>query len=177
MNLAPVLHIVQKITENYCPWLYLSTGLVWWHHELQFKRFIQKRTLSRVLIPIATSLIWWIMEWLKIQKPEYLENGNIIFLQNKKILNLYFRWHILRSYRLGAEETFNNFLFDRWDLSHFFVSSENPINLIFFIKISWFIVSKAFCKSKSYQHKDQIQNMQLFYCLNKTDMNQWEKIS
>ena len=31
---------------------------------------------------------------------------NIIFLQNKKILNLCFRWHILRSYRLVAEVTF-----------------------------------------------------------------------
>ena len=28
-NLAPVLQIVQKITENYCPYLYLSTGKVW----------------------------------------------------------------------------------------------------------------------------------------------------
>ena len=28
---------------------------------------------------------------------------NIIFLWNKKILNLCFRWHILRSYRFAAE--------------------------------------------------------------------------
>ena len=31
---------------------------------------------------------------------------NIIFLRNKKILKLCFRWHILRSYRLLAEVTF-----------------------------------------------------------------------
>ena len=38
-------------------------------------------------------------------------------------------------------------LFDRQDLNHLFVSSENPINLILFIKISWFIVSKVFVNS------------------------------
>ena len=31
---------------------------------------------------------------------------NIIFLWNKKILNLWLRWHILRSYRFVAEVTF-----------------------------------------------------------------------
>ena len=30
---------------------------------------------------------------------------NTIFLRNKKILNLCFRWHTLRSYRLVAEVT------------------------------------------------------------------------
>ena len=34
---------------------------------------------------------------------------NIMFVQNKKILNLYFRWHILRSYRFVAEVTFKAF--------------------------------------------------------------------
>ena len=33
---------------------------------------------------------------------------NIIFLRNKKIINLCFRWHILRSYRLVAEVTFKH---------------------------------------------------------------------
>ena len=31
----------------------------------------------------------------------------MIFLQNKKILNLCFRWHILRSYSFIVEVTFN----------------------------------------------------------------------
>ena len=31
---------------------------------------------------------------------------NIVFLRNKKILNLCFRWQILRSYRFVAEVTF-----------------------------------------------------------------------
>ena len=40
---------------------------------------------------------------------------NIIFLQNKKILNLCLRWHILRSYRFLAEVTFKK------ELLQFFV--------------------------------------------------------
>ena len=35
-------------------------------------------------------------------------NRNINFLQNKEILNLRLRWHILRSYRFVSEWTFNN---------------------------------------------------------------------
>ena len=31
---------------------------------------------------------------------------NITFLLNNKVLNLCFRWHILRSYRFAAEVTF-----------------------------------------------------------------------
>ena len=74
-NLAPVLQIVQKITENYRTCLYLSICQVWWLCELWFKRYIQKYTLSHVLILIMTSQIWYLMRWLKIQKLEYLENG------------------------------------------------------------------------------------------------------
>ena len=33
-----------------------------------------------------TSPIWLIMEWLKIQKLEYLENGTKIFYEIKKFL-------------------------------------------------------------------------------------------
>ena len=47
-NLVPVLQIVQKIPENYCPWLYLSIGKVWWLNELWLKRYIQKCTPSHV---------------------------------------------------------------------------------------------------------------------------------
>ena len=43
--------------------------------------------------------------WLKIQTWIFWER-NINFLQNKKILNLCLRWHILRSYRFLAEVTF-----------------------------------------------------------------------
>ena len=53
---------------------------------------------------------------ITIQKDLAIFNGwhiwvswerNIIFLQNKKILNLCFRWDILRSYRFVAEVNFN----------------------------------------------------------------------
>ena len=57
-NLASVSQIVHKITENYCTCLYLSAGQVWWLHDLWFKRYIKKCTLSHVLILIVTSLIW-----------------------------------------------------------------------------------------------------------------------
>ena len=56
-NLVPVFQIVQKITEYYCPCLYISTGKVWWLRDLWFKRYIQKCTLSQVLILIMTSQI------------------------------------------------------------------------------------------------------------------------
>ena len=35
---------------------------------------------------------------------------NIIFLQNKKVLNLCFKWHILSSYRFVAEVTVKDFV-------------------------------------------------------------------
>ena len=66
-NLAPVLQIVQKILDNYCHCLYLSAGQVCWNNELWFKRYIQKCTLSHVLILIMTSPIWYIMRLLKTQ--------------------------------------------------------------------------------------------------------------
>ena len=104
-NLATFLHIFQKIPENYCPCLYLSTGHVWWLSKLWFKRYIQKCTLSHVPILIMTSSLvnhgmvkntkaWISWEW------------KITFLRNKKILNLYLRWHILRSYHFVVEVTF-----------------------------------------------------------------------
>ena len=108
LNLAPVLQIFQKILENYCPWLYLLIGQVWWLNELWFRRYIRKWALSHVIILIMVThlvnhgmventknLISW--EW------------NIAFLRNKEILNLFFRWHILESYRSVAEVTFNCF--------------------------------------------------------------------
>ena len=50
-TLASVLQIVQKIPEN-C--LYLSIGQVWWLNKLWFKSYIQKCTLSHVLILIMS---------------------------------------------------------------------------------------------------------------------------
>ena len=58
LELTPVLQVVQKIPENYFPCLFLSIGQVWWLKDLWFKRYIQKCTLSQVLILIMTSQIW-----------------------------------------------------------------------------------------------------------------------
>ena len=104
-NLAPVLQIVQKIPQNYCPWVYLSIGQVWWLNELWSKRYIQKYTLSHVLILIMTSHIWYITRWLQMQWIFWEQN--ITFLRKNKILNLCLMWHIFRSYRFVAQLTFN----------------------------------------------------------------------
>ena len=56
------------------------------------------------------------MGWLKIQNLNILKQ-NIIFLRNKEILNLCFRWHILRSYCFVVEVTFKSFYpFITWGL-------------------------------------------------------------
>ena len=75
LKLGPIIQIVQKISEKYCSFWYLSSGRVWWLNKLWFKRYIQRCTLSHVLTLIMTSQIWQIVEWLKVQKLEYLENG------------------------------------------------------------------------------------------------------
>ena len=41
---------------------------------------------------------------------------NITFLRNKKIINLCFRWHILTSYDLVVEVTFNVKATNNWDI-------------------------------------------------------------
>ena len=100
-NLVPVSQIFQKITENYCTCLYLSTGQVWWLHDLWFKRYIQKCTLSHALVTDLVNL-----GMVKNTKTWISSERNIISLQNKNILNMYFRWHILRSYHFIAKVTF-----------------------------------------------------------------------
>ena len=105
-DLGPVLWIVQKIIKNYCPCLYLSIDQVWWFHGLWFKRYSKMYLVSCANTDCdVTDLVnhemvrntrtWISWEW------------NIIFLWNKKILNLCLRWHILRSYCFVAEVTFN----------------------------------------------------------------------
>ena len=103
-NLAIVSQTVQTITENYCPCLYLSTGQVWWLHDLWFKRYIQKCTLSHLLNTHrgVTDLVNQGM--VKNTKTWISWERNITFLQNKKFLCI--RWHILRSYHSVTEVTF-----------------------------------------------------------------------
>ena len=100
-KLAPVSKIVQKITENFCICLYLSTGQVWWLHDLWFKRCL----VNHGMVKNKKTWISW--------------ERNIIILQNKKIPNLCFRWYILRSYRFIAEVTFKWLVNFRWMISYF----------------------------------------------------------
>ena len=51
---------------------------------------------------------------VKNTKPWISWEWNIIFQQNKKILNLCLRWHILRSCRFAAEVTFNEKNIKKW---------------------------------------------------------------
>ena len=116
-NLAPLLQIVQKITENYRPFLYLLTSQVWWLLELWLKIYIQKCTLSHVLNTNTqrdvTDLVNHRM--VKNTKTWISWEGNIIFLWNKKILNLCFRWHILRSYSFVVEVTYKPLTDFNWN--------------------------------------------------------------
>ena len=98
-NFTTVIQIVQKIPENYCPYLHLLIGQVCWLSELWFKIYIQNCTLSHVLILIMMSHTWYIMGRLKILKLEYLENGTSFFCEIKKFLTC------------ASDETFEKFSF------------------------------------------------------------------
>ena len=105
-NLAPVSRIVQKITENYCNCLYLSTSQVWWLPDLRFKNIYSKmhlisctNTHHDVCDLVNHGIVKNTKTWISCER-------NLIFLRNKKTLNLCFRWNILRSYRFVAEVTF-----------------------------------------------------------------------
>ena len=107
-NLAPVLQIVQKIPENYCPCLYLSIDQVWWLNELWFKRYSKMHLVSctnthhDVTDFVDLGIVKNTKTWISSER-------NITFLRNKKILNLRLRWHILRSYCFVVQVTFNSF--------------------------------------------------------------------
>ena len=99
-DLALVLQIIQKLPENYCSSLYLSTGKVWLLNELWFKRYIQKCTLSHFHHDVTDLENQGMVENTKSWEQ------NITFLRNKKILNLCFTWQTLSSYRFVAQVNF-----------------------------------------------------------------------
>ena len=74
----------------------------------------------------ATDLIN--MGWLKIQNIEYLENRTELFYKTKKIINLWLRWHILKSYCFVAEVTiFSPYLVFQWSVNYvFFTYNRKP---------------------------------------------------
>ena len=104
-NLASVVQTIQKIPEKYCPCLYLAIEYFWWVNEVKFKRYIRKCTQLHVLIPIRRHRFGKSWNGKKCKNLNILRTEHA-FLRNKKVLNLYLRWHISRSYRFGAEVTF-----------------------------------------------------------------------
>ena len=99
-NLAPVSQIVQKITESYCTCRYLST---WW--------FVVQKIYSKVHLVSCTNTHRDVTdlvnhEMVKNTKTWISWEWNINFLRNEKILNLCFRWHILRSHHFLVEVIF-----------------------------------------------------------------------
>ena len=96
-NLAPALQIVQKSSENYCPCLHLSIGQVWWLNEFLV---LCTNTHHDVTELVNYGMVKNTRTWIS-----WKQNGT--FLWNKKILNLCFIWHILRSYGLLTEVAFN----------------------------------------------------------------------
>ena len=110
VTLAPVLQIVQAIRENYCCCLYLSIGQVCWEWVVVQNKFSKMHpvlctnTHHDVTDLVNHGMVKNTKTWISWKR-------NIIFLRNKKILNLCLRWHILKSYRFLAGVTFNDFLF------------------------------------------------------------------
>ena len=107
-NLALVLQLVQKIPESFCSSLYLSIGQIWWLNELWFKRYIQKCPLSQVLNTVHDVIDLVNHGMIKNTQTWIYWERYITFLQNKKILNLCLKWHILINYPFVAKVTFKN---------------------------------------------------------------------
>ena len=91
-NLPPVLQIVQKIHENYCPCLYLSIGQVW---SLVVQKIYSKmhpvsctNTHHDVTDLVNLGMVKNTKTWISWER-------NTTFPRNKKILNLRIRWCIL----------------------------------------------------------------------------------
>ena len=85
----------QKIPKNYCPCFYLSIGQVEW--------VVVQKIHSKMHLASCSNTHH---DDTDLVNHRMVKNMNIILLQNKKILNLWFRWHILRSYPFVAEVIF-----------------------------------------------------------------------
>ena len=99
-NLKLVFQIIQKMTEKYCPWFYVSINQVWLVKELWFKWFFQNYTHHDITDLVNYEMIKKIKTWICWE-------WNMTFLWNKRNLNLCLRWQIFRSYCFAAEVTFN----------------------------------------------------------------------
>ena len=97
-------------SKDYWKLLYLLTSINW--PSLVTSWFVVRKIYSKMHLISCTNthhdvndlvndgMVKNIKTWISWER-------NIIFLRNKKILTLCFRWYILRSYRFIAEVTFN----------------------------------------------------------------------
>ena len=93
-NLAPVIQVIQMISEKYWRCLYLSIDQAWWVNELWLKRYSKMHSVSYTdTHHDVTDLLNHGM--VKNRKTWISQERNITLLWNKKILNLHLRWHIL----------------------------------------------------------------------------------
>ena len=125
-NLAPVIHIVQKIPENYCP--IVTSGVVVqkiypkMHHVLCINTHHDVTDLaSHGMLRNTKTWIFW--------------EQNITFLWNEKILKLYLKWHILRSYYFVVEVTFK--ICTKTSFSNSFLSNALPNLDSMFLQLWW----------------------------------------
>ena len=56
-------------------------------NDLQFRRYIQKRALNRVLVLIMTTKLSKLMKWFKTYKTEYPKNRTCLFYETKNLFN------------------------------------------------------------------------------------------
>ena len=84
-NLAAVLKIVQKISENYCPCLYLLIYQVWWLRVVVQKIYLKMHPASCTNTHDVTDLLNHGM--VKNTKTWISWEWNITFLWNEKALN------------------------------------------------------------------------------------------
>ena len=105
-NLAPVLQIVQKILENYCPCLYLSTDQVWW-----LKWAVVQNIYSQMHPVSCTNNHHEVTD---LVNHGMIKNTKTWLSSEGKInLNLCLRWHILRSYHFVVEVTFKSYYWEK----------------------------------------------------------------
>ena len=107
-NIAPVLQIVQKISENCSCLLSLN-----WPHLVTCgcgSKIYSKMHPGSCNNTHHDNTELVNHDMVKNTKTLTSWEQNIAFLWNKKILNLNLRWHILRSYHFKVEVTFNTSL-------------------------------------------------------------------
>ena len=111
IKIMDIFHVIYIIP--YWHSISAKLGQVWWVNELWFKRYIQEWTLPHVVYMYTHHYVTDLLNrgMARNTKTWISWEQNINFLRNKKILNMCFRWYILRSYHFVAEVTFKHNLY------------------------------------------------------------------